>query len=118
MKVLAIDFGTKRIGVAISEGTLAEPLVVLENDQNIFHQLQEIIDKYKIERLVIGLSENEMADQTRDFAQELEAVIDVPFEFFDAFLILAKKGRNNSEIMLTNQIILVKGFFSRYNTGV
>ena len=42
MKVLAIDFGTKRIGVAISEGTLAEPLVVLENDQNIFHQLQEM----------------------------------------------------------------------------
>ncbi|MFH2118653.1 MAG: Holliday junction resolvase RuvX [Candidatus Paceibacterota bacterium] len=86
MKVLAIDYGTKRIGVAVSQGTLAEPLVVLENDQDIFNQLQSIIDEHKIEQLVIGLSENEMADQTRDFAQELETVIDVPFEFFDETL--------------------------------
>jgi putative Holliday junction resolvase len=86
MKVMAIDFGTKRIGVAISQGTLAEPLAILENDQDIFHQLQLLIDKHGVERLLIGLSENEMADQTRDFAQEMETIIAVPFEFVDETL--------------------------------
>jgi len=86
MKVMAIDYGTKRIGVAVSQGTLAEPVAVFENDQNIFNQLQTIIDDQGVERIIIGLSENEMADQTREFAQEMETVITVPFEFFDETL--------------------------------
>lgn len=86
IKVMAIDFGTKRIGVAISQGTLAEPLAVFENDQNIFNQLETVIDEHQVERIVIGISENEMADITREFAQEMEVVIDTPFEFFDETL--------------------------------
>jgi putative transcription antitermination factor YqgF len=83
---MAIDFGTKRIGTAVSQGTLVEPLVILQNDQDVFRQLQLLIDQHKVERLIIGLSENEMADQTRDFAQEMEEVIKTPFEFFDETL--------------------------------
>ncbi len=86
MNVMAIDYGTKRIGVAIAKSQLAEPLAVFENDQNIFNQLQNVIDEHQIEHIIIGLSENDMADQTREFAQEMENVIELPFEFVDETL--------------------------------
>ncbi|KKU18311.1 MAG: hypothetical protein UY13_C0002G0020 [Candidatus Pacebacteria bacterium GW2011_GWB1_47_8] len=86
MKVLAIDYGTRRVGLAVSHGSLAQPLAVVENDEHLFDQLRSIINHEKIERVVIGLSENEMADLTREFAQELEGVVSVPIEFIDETL--------------------------------
>jgi putative Holliday junction resolvase len=86
MKILAIDYGTKRIGTAISQGSLAEPLAVFQNDQNIFNQLLTVIKEHNVERIIIGLSENEMAQKTRDFAQEMEQIIEIPYEFADETL--------------------------------
>jgi putative transcription antitermination factor YqgF len=86
-KVLAIDYGTKRVGLAVTRGTLAEPLAVIPNDEHLFEQLLAIIENEGTEQIVIGLSENEMADLTREFAQELEvAVGEVPIEFTDETL--------------------------------
>lgn len=86
-KVLAIDFGTQRVGLAISRGTLAEPLTVVPNDEHLFEQLQAIVKNEQIEQVVIGLSEGEMADQTREFAQELEEIVaPTPIDFADETL--------------------------------
>lgn len=86
--VLAIDFGTKRIGLAISRGTLAEPLVVIENDSDTFNKITAIIRDEKITQLVVGISEGEMADLTRDFVQDLEEAVggEVPIDFADETL--------------------------------
>ena len=40
--VLAIDFGTVRIGLAISRYTLAEPLEIIPNDELRFSKIKEI----------------------------------------------------------------------------
>jgi len=86
VKILAIDYGTQRVGLAVSRGTLAEPLAVVENDEHLFAQLKAIVESEKIEQIVLGISEGEMADLTREFAQELEGIVSPPIEFADETL--------------------------------
>ena len=47
MRILGLDYGTKRIGIAISDdgGTLAFPKVILSNNLNIFKKLNEFLKK-------------------------------------------------------------------------
>ena len=58
MKFLGLDYGTKRIGVAISDdgGTLAFPKAILPNDLNIFEKLDEIFQGENIREIIIGES--------------------------------------------------------------
>ena len=60
MKYLGIDFGSKRVGVAVSddEGRMAFPHSVLLNDKNLLAEIEEIIKKEKIEEIIIGESKN------------------------------------------------------------
>ena len=67
-KFLGIDYGTKRIGVAISDenGTLAFPKEIVLNDANTFERLREIIKKENIGEIVIG--------ESVDFSGKLNAL--------------------------------------------
>ena len=58
MKFLGIDYGTKRIGVAISDenNRLAFPREIVLNDTNTFKHLGEIIKKENVDQLVVGES--------------------------------------------------------------
>jgi len=58
MRILGLDYGTKRIGIAISDdgGTLAFPKVILSNDLNTLKKLGEIFKKEKVSEIVIGES--------------------------------------------------------------
>jgi len=84
--ILAVDFGTKRVGVAISRGSLAEPLVIIPNSPTLLTQLKEILTQEKVEKLVVGLSENTMAELTRHFVTQLQTVTDLPIELVDETL--------------------------------
>mgnify|MGYP005846734671 CR=1 FL=1 len=72
---LGIDYGTKRVGVAIATTFLAEPLVVLANTPQLLEELQQLIQERRPAVIVIGISEREMAEQTRQFAAQLEAYL-------------------------------------------
>ncbi len=85
-KILAIDFGTQRIGLAVNKHVLAEPLSILNNDDLIFKKIGKIIDSEKINLILLGLSENKMAQRTKIFAQELEKNTTIPLEFVDETL--------------------------------
>ena len=93
MRVLALDFGAARTGVAISDatGTLARPLTVVEraaSDQGL-RQLAELVAAEGAERIVVGLpltlkgDHGAQADETAEFVEALRAVVDVPVESFD-----------------------------------
>jgi len=84
--ILAIDFGTRRIGVAISRGSLAEPLSILENDEQTIAKIQKIIEQEMVKKIVLGISENEMAEKTRQFATQIRKTINLPLDFFDETL--------------------------------
>lgn len=56
MKYLGIDYGSKYLGIAVSnaEGTIAFPRSTLFNDGSLSANLKEVVSKEKIERIVVG----------------------------------------------------------------
>ncbi len=85
-RYLGIDYGDARIGVAVSFGTLAEPLIVLPNDGTQWDTLKKIVHEYRITELIIGQSENTMAEKSKEFAGELSALLNLPHHMFDETL--------------------------------
>src|SRR5260221_5568417 len=89
MRVLALDYGTARIGCAISDpsGTRASPVPV--SDPPEARSVAELVAKHEVERVVVGLplhlsgEEGAQAKLTRTFCTELEAILDVPVETYD-----------------------------------
>jgi len=70
MKILGIDYGRKKIGLAVSGGKLAEPLKVIRyRDIKILSEkLQKIVKENNIEKIVVGVSEGEMGEESKKFA--------------------------------------------------
>ena len=85
-KVLALDYGTVRIGVAVSAGTLADPLVILPNDDSIFQTVVQICSENEVELILVGLSENLMAEKTKEFVSELRKHVSIPIIYTDETL--------------------------------
>ena len=93
MKVLALDFGSARTGVAVSDatGTLARPVGVVERaaTQAGLARLVDLIRAEGPERVVVGLpltlagERGEQAEETERFVGALRAALDVPVESFD-----------------------------------
>ena len=84
--LLAIDFGTQRIGLAISRGTLAEPLKIIESGATAISQIKKIVEEEFVEKIIVGISENEMAIKTHEFVLQLQKEIPLPVEFTDETL--------------------------------
>ena len=93
MKVLALDYGSARTGVAVSDptGTLARPVGVVERvgTEAGLAQLLEVIRAEHPQRIVVGLpltmrgERGEQARETERFVDTLRAATAVPVESFD-----------------------------------
>ena len=96
MRVLAIDFGEVRIGLAISDpaGKMAIPLMTLHrvNDQDAIGQIGQVVAREGVQRLVIGEPRNmdgsvgESAIRVRSFSRKLMAEIPLPCDLVDETL--------------------------------
>ena len=93
MKILALDYGSARTGVAVSDppATLARPLGVVEraaSDAGLA-RLAELAGSEAVDRIVVGLpvtlrgERGAQADETERFVVALEAAVDVPVETWD-----------------------------------
>ena len=93
MKVLALDFGSARTGVAVSDptGTLARPVGVIQavGSEPGLAKLVELIQEERPERIVVGMpltlrgAHGEQARATEEFVESLRTRVDVPVETFD-----------------------------------
>ncbi len=93
MKVLALDYGSARTGVAVSDptGTLARPIGVIERAGTGagLERLVELIASEGAERVVVGMpltlrgEVGEQARETERFVDQLRQAVDVPVEGFD-----------------------------------
>jgi putative Holliday junction resolvase len=93
VKVLAVDYGSARTGVAVSDpsGTIARPLGVVERagSEAGLARLAELIRDEAPERVVVGLpltlrgEHGAQARETEAFVAELRGAVDVPVESFD-----------------------------------
>jgi putative Holliday junction resolvase len=93
LKVLALDYGSARTGVAVSDptGTIARPLGVVERagtDAGL-QRLAELVREEAAERVVVGLpltlrgEHGAQARETDAFVESLRAALDVPVESYD-----------------------------------
>ena len=67
MKYLGIDYGTKKVGTALSDalGTIAFPKEVLKNDEQLLIKIQKIVEDEQVGTIVIGKSLNLTGEKNR-----------------------------------------------------
>jgi putative transcription antitermination factor YqgF len=93
VKVLALDYGSARTGVAVSDptGTIASPLCTVQaaaTDAGLA-RLAELVRDQEVGRVVVGLpltlrgEQGTQADETMRFVDRLRVVLTVPVETFD-----------------------------------
>lgn len=83
MKILGIDFGLRYLGLAISDGYLAEPLTTIQvkNDKEALENLRQICQQEKIEQIILGLPEGPLVEQIHQFAGNLKQATNLPVFF-------------------------------------
>jgi putative Holliday junction resolvase len=92
LKVLALDYGTKFIGLAVGDTELkvAVPKGRIKNGERVLHRIAELVRESGVGRIVVGLPltpsgrEGQRAREVRKFVERLKSVIpDVPVELWD-----------------------------------
>ena len=93
MKVVALDYGSARTGVAVSDptGTIARPLGVVERaaSEAGLARLAELVREEGAERIVVGLpltlrgERGTQAKETEAFVEALRQTVEVPVESYD-----------------------------------
>jgi putative Holliday junction resolvase len=93
LRVLALDYGSARCGVAVSDpsGTLATPLepVLKPGTKRGLQRIAQLVGELGAERIVVGLpvslggGDSAQTRETRSFADRLQAAVDVPVELYD-----------------------------------
>ena len=95
MRYLAIDYGLKRLGVALCDAneTIISPLCQLQvkasDRQKLFVQFRQMVQEHQVEAVVVGLplnmddSEGDQAKLTRKFADELALAVNLPVHLQD-----------------------------------
>src|SRR3989344_3242712 len=101
MKYLGIDYGIKRVGLAVSdsEGKMAFPLDVLSNDKRLIARIKQACSSEKIQSIVIGESQdfkgkdNPIMKDAKDFLKALKKSINLPTHWEPEFLTSAEAER-------------------------
>ncbi len=96
MRYLGIDFGQKRIGVALSDvgGRIAFPKKVIFNRGNdyVAQQLRTIVEEESVEKIIVGLplsldgKETQESGLIRQFTEFFKVQISIPIEFENEML--------------------------------
>ena len=107
MAILALDYGTKRIGLAISDETLtlARPLPFVDAIPfvKVVARLKELAKAEKVHLIVVGLprhldgSYGESAQKVRSFIAQLQRSLTTPIETFDERLTTVQASRQLRE---------------------
>lgn len=96
MRTLAIDFGERRIGLAISDenGRMALPLetLVRESDREAIRSIRRVVEREGVQELLVGEPRNldgsigPAAQRARHFALRLATALGLPYELADESL--------------------------------
>jgi putative Holliday junction resolvase len=111
MKYLCIDYGSKRVGYAVSDtdGTIAFPRTTLNNGDQLIGKIEEIVRDEKIEAIVIGDTKshggapNPVSVQADAFAENLKKqtglAVERSWEAWSSIEVskLAPKGREHDD---------------------
>ena len=106
MRTIGLDYGTKTVGVALSDemGIIAQPHVTIERKhanklRQTLAQIEAIISEYNVEKIVLGYPKNmnntegERAQATEEFKESLERRTGLAVELVDERLTTVEADR-------------------------
>lgn len=101
MKYLGVDYGTKKIGIALSDdsGSLAFPLTTIRTGQHALGELIELINRNEVGAVVIGESlnnqgePNPVMEDIEQFKKDLEGLAMLPVEYEREFMTSSMASR-------------------------
>ena len=138
MRILGIDYGDARVGVAVTDplGFTAQGVRTVKNTggKKLISSLLEIIDEYKPEVIVIGMPKNMdgtegfRAEATYEFADKLRKVFDGKIEFVDERLTTMgaaqflnatnTRGQKRKDVIDTvSACLILENYMRRKNNG-
>lgn len=130
MKVLALDYGSARTGVAVSDatGTLARPLEVVRRaaTEAGLARIAVLVAEHEVERIVVGLpltlrgERGEQVRETERFVAALVAVVSVPVETYDerfTTALAAQSGSASAPEDARAAAVLLSGYLDRAATS-
>ena len=128
MRYLGIDYGAKRVGVALSDegGSFAFPLVVLENSEKLVNELFKVCKENAIEEIVVGESkdfgqkDNKIMEEIKPFVEKKKKETGLPIHMHPEFLTSLEaeqiQGKNDMHDASAAAIIL-KSYLDTKNNG-
>ena len=126
MRHLGIDYGTKRIGLAISdeEGRLAFPNSILTNDNKLIENLDNFIIENNIKKVVIGesknykMEDNEIMSEIYDLKKIIENQFSIDVDLHSEVLTSVqaeKMGGKNDMIDASAAAIILQSYLDLKN---
>lgn len=103
-RILGIDYGRKRIGIAVTDPLkmFASPLTTLDNDSKFWDNFEAILAEYKVGTIVLGypLKESgdkaDLSDTVERFGEKIKRKYNIPVELVDE--------RYSSQIAFENMV--------------
>lgn len=96
MRILCLDYGSKTVGVAVTDplGLTAQGVEIIKRKspnklRKTLARIEQLVKEYDAEKIVLGLplnldgSEGERVEKTKEFANKIKARIDIDIEFED-----------------------------------
>lgn len=137
-RILAIDYGEKRIGIAITDplNLFAYPLTTINNDSGFMKNLKAVLDQYKVIKILIGNPVKEDGSEARIFSQiiilknEIETKFNIPIEIVDERYsseiakqriiesVKSKKKRRDKSLIDKNAAAVILEDYLRSNTKI
>lgn len=130
MNILAIDYGTKKIGLAICLLDIVMPYgkIINTNNSNVFDEIFKIVNEEKISKIIIGVPLNNFDKDTetslmiRKFSDELKnniknveiILLDEKNSTKDSISLLKNAGYKNGKIREQKDSISAVNILNRY----
>ncbi len=137
-RILGLDFGKKRVGVAISDPLhiTAQPLstIVYKNEMDLWMNLDNVLQSYKVSHIVLGKtlnmdgSRSEFLQEVESFGKQLKKRFSVQIDFWDERLssrvaentlkfIGKSPSRHKSTVDKIAAVWILQGYMDRLNSN-
>jgi len=124
MKYLGIDYGTTKVGIAVSDetGTIATPVAIISNTDQLVGEVCRLYNQYECEAVVIGEScdhagnENPVMKRIKPFAKALEYTCKTTVYFESEFLTTVQAGQyaeNQKYIDASAAALILQSYLDR-----
>jgi putative Holliday junction resolvase len=105
MKIIGVDFGSKRVGIAIADTAtgMAFPKTVIDNDKDFFENFRKIMAEEKADQIVLGESkdfegkDNAIMGKINEFKKRVENDLGQNVNFQPEFMTSQQAGRLQGE---------------------